>query len=228
MNDRQPERGTEPEPGPERGTDPAADQGGGRILVAYGTRRGGTRGIAVELGEAFREDGLAVDVLPATVVGELKAYDAVVLGGALYMYRWHRDARRFARRHSAELRRMPVWIFSSGPLDRSAEEKDIPPIAGVLRIMSRLHARGHRTFGGRLNSEDAGRIGRNMARRGVEGDYRNPEQIRAWGHEIARTLAKESAAGPDRGAKDGGAKDGGAKDGGAKDGGARGAQDSGA
>ncbi|MBB5815647.1 hypothetical protein RFN52_36505 [Streptomyces collinus] len=43
-----------------------------------------------------------------------------------------------------------VWLFSSGPLDPSASERDIPPAPGVQRVMNRIGPRGHVTFGGRL------------------------------------------------------------------------------
>ena len=57
------------------------------------------------------------------------------------------------KRHLADLRSKPVWLFSSGPLDDSATEKDIPPIKSVAKLLDRVGARGHVTFGGRLEEE---------------------------------------------------------------------------
>ena len=45
---------------------------------------------------------------------------------------------------------MPVWLFSSGPLDDSAAEGDIPAVPQVQQVAKEIRARGHRTFGGRL------------------------------------------------------------------------------
>nr|WP_245234741.1 flavodoxin domain-containing protein [Streptomyces flavochromogenes] len=59
---------------------------------------------------------------------DLSGYDGVVLGGALYAGHWTGKARRCARRNAEELRQRPVWLFSSGPVDSSAEQHDIPPV----------------------------------------------------------------------------------------------------
>ncbi|SEE08185.1 hypothetical protein SAMN05216489_05442 [Streptomyces sp. 3213] len=43
------------------------------------------------------------------------------------------DAVRFARRHRAALLDRAVRLFSSGPLDASADKRDIPPVRGAGR-----------------------------------------------------------------------------------------------
>ena len=164
---------------------------GRRVLVAYGSRRGSTREIAEEVGTALEEDGFQVSVFPAAQVHDVTRYDAVVLGGALYMYRWHREARRFARCHALALSGRPVWLFSSGSLDHTADEREIPPVPSAARAARRLDARGHTTFGGRLGPDSPGRLARGMVARGTAGDYRNLEQIRTWAHGIASLLDKE-------------------------------------
>lgn len=85
----------------------------------------------------------------------LDGYDAVFIGGALYAGRWHRDARRFVKRHPGALRERPVWLFSSGPLDGSAIEA-IPPVPQVQELPTRIGARGHVTLGGRLPADAKG------------------------------------------------------------------------
>jgi menaquinone-dependent protoporphyrinogen oxidase len=162
---------------------------GHRVLVAHGTKNGSTGEIAEWIGAALRDSGFTAEVRPAGEVDDLTPYDAVVLGGALYSGRWHRDAVRFARRHRKSLARRPVWLFSSGPLDASANERDIPPTSGVARIATRVEARGHATFGGRLVEGAAGPIARQILRSGRGGDYRDPEQVRAWGRSVAAELA---------------------------------------
>lgn len=159
-----------------------------RVLVAYGSRHGATAGIAEWVAEGLRAAGLVVDVSPAAAVRSVAPYDAVVLGGALYINRWHGDARSFARRHAAALRERPLWVFSSGPLDSSADERVIPPVPGVAKVVERLGARGHATFGGRLTAETAGFMGRSMAKK-LGGDFRNKEAVEAWAHDIGRELA---------------------------------------
>lgn len=159
-----------------------------RVLVAYGTKHGATAGIADEIGQSLREDGIDADVRPADTVTDVSGYDGVVLGGALYVGRWNAKARSFARRNATQLRERPVWLFSSGPVDHSAEQEDIPPVRGVARHMRRLGAREHITFGGSVTAATPGRAARAIVERGGGGDFRNPERIRSWAHHISAEL----------------------------------------
>lgn len=161
-----------------------------RVLVAYGSRNQATTGIAEEIATTLRKDGHDAMARSAADVDSLAPYDAVIVGGALYANRWQRDARRFVRRLDSQLRDREVWFFSSGPLDASAAEKDIPPVRGVRRAMRRVGAHSHITFGGRLSPDARGRIARNLVKRGLDGDWRNFDQIRNWAHEIAAQLLK--------------------------------------
>ena len=163
------------------------------VLVTYGSSRGGTSGIATLIAEALRGAGVKATVRDAAEVGSLDGFDAVVLGGALYATRWHRAAVWFARRHARALRKRPVWLFSSGPLDDSASEDAIEPTRQVAAIAERLGARGHRTFGGVLDPDTHGWLAGKMAAGGLAGDHRDAEAIRAWGREIAAELVEEAA-----------------------------------
>src|SRR5512133_2256422 len=93
-----------------------------RILVTYGSKMGGTAGIAELVGQALTDAGFQADVRPVSEADNIEAYDAVLVGGALYSGRWHRRARRFVKRHASTLRTRPVLLFSSGPLNGSSAE----------------------------------------------------------------------------------------------------------
>ncbi|MET9793119.1 flavodoxin domain-containing protein [Streptomyces canus] len=80
----------------------------------------------------------------------MSSYDAVVIGGAPHTGRRHEDARRFVRRHRRALAERPLRLFSRGPLDASASERDIPPVSGAQWAMTRLGAGDHATSGGCL------------------------------------------------------------------------------
>ena len=158
-----------------------------RFLVTYGSKRGGTQGLAHQVAESLRTEGFAVDVLPVADVHELTGYDVVIVGGALYAGRWHKAARAFVLRHTAELRRCPTYFFSSGPLDASAVQRDIPPVRGVAELMRRVGACGHATFGGRLSPYARGFTASAMAKKHA-GDWRDPGQVRDWTRQIAASL----------------------------------------
>jgi menaquinone-dependent protoporphyrinogen oxidase len=158
-----------------------------KLLVTYGSKLGGTEGLAEMVGNSLRRAGFDVDVLPARQVASIGGYDAVVVGGALYAGRWHRDAVRFVKRHQRRLHTLPVWLFSSGPLDDSAETKDIPPVSQVRRLMRSIEANGHATFGGRLEPGARGFLAGAMAKK-LSGDWRDPEHIARWTAQIVDAL----------------------------------------
>ncbi|WP_225726294.1 MULTISPECIES: flavodoxin domain-containing protein [unclassified Nocardia] len=157
------------------------------ILVAYGSKRGGTAEIAQWIGDALRAAHIAAQVKSARDVHSLNGYGAVILGGALYAGRWHRHSRGFARRFARQLRERPVWLFGSGPLDKSADQPNpgrIPGAAAVRKNADRLNARGYTIFGGRLESDARGFPAAAMAKKRA-GDYRDRDRIQAWAKEIA-------------------------------------------
>jgi menaquinone-dependent protoporphyrinogen oxidase len=160
-----------------------------KVLVTYGSKRQGTAGIGDVLAAELRSRGVEADLAAADDVRGLDGYDAVVVGGALYAARWHRDARRFVKRNTKALRDRPVFFFSSGPLDESASEKDIPPTGQVRRLMERVGAREHRTFGGRLLSDAEGFAAAAMAK-DKAGDWRDEDDERQWADHLADVLAK--------------------------------------
>jgi menaquinone-dependent protoporphyrinogen oxidase len=125
--------------------------------------------------------------VPTRQVKNIGSYDAVIVGGALYAFRWHRDAKRFVKRHTGELRERPTFFFSSGPLDDSASKREIPPVKGVQALTERAGARGHITFGGRLRPDAKGFPASAMAKKN-SGDWRDEQQVRAWVESIASEL----------------------------------------
>ena len=157
------------------------------ILVAYGSKMHGTQGLAEMVADELRSEGFSVDVEAADRVGNLSSYDGVIVGGAIYALRWHKDARRFVKQHARELVGRPTYFFSSGPLDDSAGAGDIPPVKGVQDLMDEVHAKGHVTFGGRLPADAHGFPARSMAKKHA-GDWRDDEQVRAWVHSIEPDL----------------------------------------
>ena len=73
---------------------------------------------------ALTAAGLSAEARPVEDVKDIQPYDAVVLGGAAYMFHWLKPAVTFCRRHRKELAARPVWLFSSGPLGTDLVDKD--------------------------------------------------------------------------------------------------------
>ena len=85
------------------------------VLVAYATKHGATAEIAARVGAVIREAGLEVEVVPADRVRDLTSYKAVVLGSAVYIGQWRKQAAKFLTKNEKALADLPVWLFSSGP-----------------------------------------------------------------------------------------------------------------
>ena len=150
-----------------------------KMLVVYGSKRGGTAGLAQMVGDALTEHRVDAVVQDARSADAPDGYDAVIVAGALYANRWHRDARQFVRRHADALRERPVWFVSSGPLDRTARTGEIPAVRQVAKLMGRVGARGHMTFGGRLAPDAKGFPASAMAKKHA-GDWRDTDHVQAW------------------------------------------------
>ncbi len=95
----------------------------GTILVAYASKYGSTREVAEAIAATLRERLLRVVVRPAGEVDQLGEYSGVVLGGGIYMGRWHREARGFIRHFEDDLRELPVALFALGPVDDDPEHR---------------------------------------------------------------------------------------------------------
>jgi menaquinone-dependent protoporphyrinogen oxidase len=93
------------------------------ILIAYGTKHGSTREVAEVLGDALAEHGLEVETLPAGRVQDIAQYAGVVVGGSLYMGRWHPESLAFVRRHAKALSALPLAAFAMGP--RTLEPSEV-------------------------------------------------------------------------------------------------------
>ena len=159
-----------------------------KVLVAYATKMGGTKGIADTIGDELTRDGIEAHVHNAADVTDLKAYDAAVIGSAIYTNRWRPEAIRLlslADRGSP----IPVWLFQSGPLGEEAETMQVAIPTKVARIAESLGAPVPVTFGGRIEPTTAkGFIAKKMAKGPNAGDFRDFDRIRQWADGIAEEL----------------------------------------
>lgn len=162
-----------------------------RVLVAYATKNGSTAGIAEAVGDELKGMGLEAEVRSVTEVRDVRPYGAVLLGSAIYLGKWRKEALRFGERHAGELRGRPVWLFDSGPLNPSPDEGKNEPVIAAEGLAHRIGARSRTTFGGRLMPEDVGFAMRRLmesGKAGSYGDFRNFDRIRAWARGIGAEL----------------------------------------
>ena len=153
-----------------------------RTLVAYASKHGSTEEVARALGSYLRDAGHDVDIRDAAVVADVAPYDCVVLGGALYMGRWHADARSFVRRNRASLAERALAVFALGPL--TLEDGQIATSRKQLdKALTHLgvHPGFVAVFGGAVEPEKL----RFPFSRMPKSDARDWSQIEAWAGEVA-------------------------------------------
>jgi menaquinone-dependent protoporphyrinogen oxidase len=162
-------------------------------MVTYASRLGSTEGIAKRIAERLRDRGVDATVLPVEVAPTVATFDAVVIGSALYAGHWLDGARHFVRENERDLLARPVWMFSSGPVGKSASRESSAP-GEVLDLGATIGARDNRVFAGAfdpttVNDEEFPFIERVVAKRFVpQGDFRNWSQIDAWADDIAQAI----------------------------------------
>ena len=175
-----------------------------KVLVVYASKYGSTKGIAEAIGEKLGHEGLEVDVLDVKSVQSAVGYDAFVVGSALYMFHWMKEARKFVSKNTAVLAARPVWLFSSGPVGSKATDakgRSLLEVSGpkeLDELMRKVKPRDHRVFFGALDgSRLTGTTGffYGMARRSKaakesmpEGDFRDWKGIESWAGAIAEAL----------------------------------------
>jgi menaquinone-dependent protoporphyrinogen oxidase len=85
-----------------------------KVLIVYGTTEGHTAKVAQHIGDIGLRLGHQVSVAHAPDVsdGDLKAFDAVIVGASLHEGRYQRAVRDFVDRHKAFLTSHPSAFFS--------------------------------------------------------------------------------------------------------------------
>ncbi|MEO5899386.1 MAG: flavodoxin domain-containing protein [Ilumatobacteraceae bacterium] len=165
-----------------------------KVIIVVGSKHGSTRSIADVVGDELRNGGLDVSIVDADAPTiSLDAYDAAVIGSAIYVGHWMKGARAFLHANREALRKMPLWLFSSGPLGDGPEQPD--DLADVRDFADDVHARDHRVFAGKLDKADLGFAERAAIRivHAPYGDAREWGEIRSWANTIAAELTAPSS-----------------------------------
>jgi menaquinone-dependent protoporphyrinogen oxidase len=159
-----------------------------RVLVTAASRHGATREIAGAIRGILAEAGHEADLVAPERVGTVRAYDAVVLGSAVYAGHWLPPARDLVERELDQLRTKRVWLFSSGPVGEPAKPVETPPEATAFA--DRVHAVEHRIFEGKLDRRALGFAEKAIVTMvgATEGDFRPWDEVVTWARGIEASL----------------------------------------
>jgi menaquinone-dependent protoporphyrinogen oxidase len=168
-----------------------------RVLVAYGSKYGATAGIAEKIGEVLVREGVQADVMPAGQVGDLNPYRAVILGSAVYIGRWRKEAVRFLKANVKRLAELPVWLFSSGPTgegDPVALTKGWRSPKGLQPLIDRIRPREVAVFHGSIDKDKMKGLEKWMIDKvgAKTEDSRDWEAIASWAGSVAALLKREA------------------------------------
>lgn len=159
-------------------------QNGKRYLVAYSSKYGSTAGIAEAVGKACHTTSVSVDVLPVSQVDSLSGYDGALIGSAIYVGAWRKDALEMIESNQAALQEMPVAYFA-GCLTMATEDPE--QIATALTYCNQPAeivppASEPGIFAGKIDRGELNLVDKLIitAMRAPLGDHRPWEDIHQW------------------------------------------------
>jgi menaquinone-dependent protoporphyrinogen oxidase len=159
------------------------------ILVAYASKGGATAEIAEWIGDALRRAGSTAEVRRANEVASLGGFDAVIVGGPIYMGKVLKPVPAFFSRHRAALASVPVALFvSGGSLGKNDPEAERKARAAGEAVSGGVPVAAVGLFGGRVSSRQVPLIGRFLRNAMPEEDTRDRAAIEAWADALPTRL----------------------------------------
>jgi menaquinone-dependent protoporphyrinogen IX oxidase len=181
-----------------------------KALVVYGTRWGGTVGVAEKIREAIDESGLSevTDMVEASNKEiDIGRYDLVIVGSGIRADKWTKSASTFLDRNADELRTKKTALFVSCQMaDREEEAREVAKKKYLLSIADeyRLKPIAFGFFGGYVDFKKSHgivvdvivRVNRKkLLSRGLDirkvHDTRDWKCIGKWATEVAETATRD-------------------------------------
>ena len=156
---------------------------------------GSTAEIARKIAEVIAGKGIEVQLSEIKQAPDLREFSVVVLGSAVYIGRWRKDAVRFMKVHEKELAEKQTWIFSTGPTGKGdpvelLEGWDFPK--NLKPLAKRINPVNTTVFHGAVDPEKLSGMHKYMLGKVKVpvGDFRVWDEIEKWAIQIAEHLSK--------------------------------------
>lgn len=164
-----------------------------KLLIAYASKRGATAEIAQAIGKELMARGVQADVRPVREIRDISGYDAAVLGSAMYIGLWRKEAVAFLKKNAGRLAALPTWIFICGP---TGEGDPMELMNGWLYpkslapVIETIRPRAIACFGGRIETAALNPFERWIVNnvKAPAGDYRDWDAVAAWAGTICDQL----------------------------------------
>ena len=176
-----------------------------KILVAYATWSGVTRGVAEEIAKTLQSQKNVVDVLPVKEVKDVSGYDALLVGTSLHMFGPVGEFRSFLKRCQKDLQNKPIAFFVVGanmqedtPKNR---EQTLEWLNKGLKGLENIRPVDIGLFAGAMLTDTPEYQKANFVRKQMinamhsmvqkqygKNDFRDWAKIRAWASEVIRKL----------------------------------------
>ena len=183
-------------------------EAGLRAVVVYGSRWGGTVGVAEKIADALKKADFMVNVVNARKSPtDIDAYDLVIVGSGIRADRWTKETSKFLEENASVLRGKKTALFVSCQMaDREEEAREKAKDAYLVKIAEQygLHPVSFGFFGGFTDFKKSHGLlvdiivrvnGRNLRKNGLDTrrvlDTRDWEQIEAWALEVAGAVLEK-------------------------------------
>lgn len=163
-----------------------------KVLVVYASRLESTAVIARVIGNQLTRRGLEVDLRPTTKALDAGKYQAVVVGSAVHLRHWDKEAIHYLKDQAPDLADRPTWLFQVGPFGLDAAEHTRAPHI-VTELCFEIGSHEPKTFEGDLHHNQ---VTTWLTREATQGDEvsRDWTDIRGWADEVADALQAVPAA----------------------------------
>lgn len=180
-----------------------------KALVVYGTRWGGTVGVAEKIGDSLRKAGYTVDVVDAKKKPpRADLYDLVVVGSGIRADSWTREALKFLGKNACILEDKKTALFVSCQMADNEEEeaREKAKRKYLVKIAEKygLSPIAYGFFGGFMDFSNSHGLlvdimvrvnRRKLLKNGLDVskvyDTRDWNKIEAWAHELATAASSK-------------------------------------